>query len=210
MARRRCQLGSVFPVLVLALFLIGCPKRPPTITTAAATPAPGAPLPATALWTPPPPPAAPVVPVEVVVTPVAETAPAPAPAPAPDPVPLAPPPPPEFGANGALKDVHFDFDKYEIRPAALEVLDANAAWMKANPDYLILVEGHCDERGTSEYNLALGERRAKATLSYLLSRGLEAGRFTLVSYGRERLLCSEPNEACWTQNRRAHFLVKGR
>jgi peptidoglycan-associated lipoprotein len=209
MARRRYHLGFVFPVLVLALFLIGCPKRPPTITTTAGTPAPGAPLPAVALWTPPPTPvvpAEPVVPVEVVVTPVAETA----PAPAPDPVPVAPPPPQEFGANGALKDVRFDFDKYQIRPAAAEILDANAAWLKANPDYLILVEGHADERGTSEYNLALGERRAKATLSYLLSRGLEAGRFTQVSYGRERPLCSEQNEGCWTQNRRAHFLVKDR
>ncbi|MBI3029586.1 MAG: peptidoglycan-associated lipoprotein Pal [Candidatus Rokubacteria bacterium] len=124
-------------------------------------------------------------------------------------MPVLPPPPQEFTAIEALKDVHFDFDKYEIRPADVEILDANTAWMKANPEYLILVEGHADERGTNEYNLALGERRAKATLNYLLARGLAADRFTLVSYGKERPSCSERNEACWAQNRRAHFLVKG-
>ncbi len=203
MARRRYHLGTVAPVLVLALFLLGCPKRPPTISMAAGTPAPGAPLPATALWTPPPPP--PPVAVEAVVIPVAE----PAPAPPPAPVPIAPPPPKEFAAVEALKDIRFAFDKYDVRPGDAEILDANAAWLKANPDYLILIEGHADERGTGEYNLALGERRAKATLNYLLSRGLEAGRFTLVSYGKERPVCSEQNEACWGLNRRADFLVKG-
>ena len=205
MARQTWHLGTIFPVLVLALFLVGCPKRPPTITMTAATPAPGAPSPAVAApWTPPPPP---VVPTEA-PSPVAEAAPPP-PEPAAPPVPTAPPAPLEFTASEALKDIHFDFDKYDIRPGAAETLDANAAWMKANPNYLILVEGHCDERGTGEYNLALGERRAKATLNYFLSRGLEASRFTLISYGRERPLCSEPREECWTQNRRAHFLVKG-
>ena len=201
MVQRRRNL--VFLVLVLVLFLMGCAKHLPTVTLAAATPAPGAPAPAVALWTPPPPP--PLTPTEA-VTPVAETA----PAPPPPPVPLVPPPPQEFAAIDALKDIRFAFDKYEIRPADTEILDANAAWMKANPDYLVLVEGHADERGTNEYNLALGERRAKATLNYLLARGLAADRFTLVSYGKERPLCSGPNEACWTQNRRAHFLVKGR
>lgn len=200
MVQRRRNLIFLVPVLVL--FLMGCAKHLPTVTLAAAAPAPGAPAPAVALWTPPPPPA--VTPTEA-VTPVAETA----PAPPPPPVPILPPPPQEFAAIEALKDVHFDFDKYEIRPADAEILDANAAWMKANPDYLVLVEGHCDERGTNEYNLALGERRAKATLNYLLARGLAADRFTLVSYGKERPLCSEPNEACRAQNRRAHFLVKG-
>ena len=200
MVQRRLSL--VFLVLVLVLFGMGCAKHLPTVTLAAATPAPGAPAPAVALWTPPPPPPAPV---EAPVTPVAETA----PAPPPPPMPVLPPPPQEFAAIDALKDVRFDFDKYEIRPADTEILDASAAWMKANPDYLILVEGHADERGTNEYNLALGERRSKATLNYLLARGLAADRFTLVSYGKERPLCSEPNEGCWAQNRRARFLVKG-
>ena len=197
MVQPRRNLICLVPVLVL--FLMGCAKHLPTVTLAAATPAPGAPAPAVALWTPPPP--APVTPTEA-VTPVAETAPAP-------PVPVTPPPPKEFTSVEALKDVGFDFDKYEIRAADAEILDANAAWMKANPDYLVLVEGHCDERGTNEYNLALGERRAKATLNYLLARGLAADRLTLVSYGKERPLCSDATEACWGQNRRAHFLVKG-
>ena len=200
MVQRRRNLVFLVPVLVL--FLMGCATHPPTVTLAAATPAPGGPAPAVALWTPPPPP--PLTPTEA-VTPVAETA----PAPPPPPVPIVPPPPQEFAAIDALKDIRFAFDKYEIRPADTEILDANAAWMKANPNYLVLVEGHADERGTNEYNLALGERRAKATLNYLLARGLAADRFTLVSYGKERPLCSEPNEACWGQNRRAHFLVKG-
>ena len=200
MAHRRWNPGPAFLVLALALFLMGCPKRPPTITLAAATPAPGAPAPAVSLWSPPPPP--PVVPTEP-VTPVAEAAPA-----SPT-IEVAPPLPREFAAIEALGDIHFDFDKYDIRPGDAVILDANAAWLKANPNYLVLLEGHCDERGTDEYNLALGERRAKAALSYLLSRGLDANRFTLVSYGKERLLCSEQNEACWGRNRRAHFLVKG-
>ncbi len=200
MVQRRWNLVFLVPVLVL--FLMGCAKHLPTVTLAAATPAPGAPAPAVALWTPPPPP--PVTPTEA-VTPVAETAPAPPPLS----VAVMPPPPQEFAAIDALKDIRFDFDKYEIRPGDTEILAASAAWMKANPEYLVLVEGHCDERGTNEYNLALGERRAKATLNYLLAQGLAADRFTLVSYGKERPLCSDPNEACWIQNRRAHFLVKG-
>jgi peptidoglycan-associated lipoprotein len=80
--------------------------------------------------------------------------------------------------------------------------------MKANLNYLILIEGHCDERGTNEYNLALGERRAKTTMSYLVAQGIAATRFTIISYGEERQFCTEKNEECWAKNRRAHFLVK--
>jgi peptidoglycan-associated lipoprotein len=80
--------------------------------------------------------------------------------------------------------------------------------MKDNPSYLMLVEGHADERGTNEYNLALGERRTKATVNYLVGRGVSSGRLTMVSYGEERPLCTEHTEACWAMNRRAHFLVK--
>ncbi len=80
--------------------------------------------------------------------------------------------------------------------------------MKSNPNSLILIEGHCDERGTNEYNLALGERRAKSTMNYLVSQGVRANRITLISYGEERPQCTEKTEACWTKNRRAHFLVK--
>jgi peptidoglycan-associated lipoprotein len=111
-------------------------------------------------------------------------------------------------AVAALKDINFDFDKYEIRPGDAKILDANAAWLKNNARNLVLIEGHCDERGTQEYNLALGERRAKAAMSYLAALGVQAGRITIVSYGAERPLCKEQGEACWAKNRRAHFLIK--
>ena len=107
-----------------------------------------------------------------------------------------------------LHDIYFDFDKYEIGADAAKTLDANAAWLKSRPNYLLLVEGHCDERGTTEYNLTLGDRRAKATMNYLVSRGVEARRITVVSYGEDRPQCQGHNEACWAKNRRARFLVK--
>jgi peptidoglycan-associated lipoprotein len=109
-----------------------------------------------------------------------------------------------------LKPIHFDFDKYDVRPADARVLDENAKWMKANSNYLVLIEGHADERGTNEYNLALAERRAKATLNYLLAHGVAAPRMSLISYGEERPVCSEKHEACWAKNRRAQSLVKAR
>ena len=114
----------------------------------------------------------------------------------------------EFAANANLKDVYFDFDKYDIRPEAAKILDANATWLKANPGNLVLIEGHCDERGTAEYNLALGERRAKSTMNYLVGQGVAASRITVISYGKERPVCTEKTEACWAMNRRAHHLVK--
>jgi len=120
------------------------------------------------------------------------------------------PSPKEFVAIPELRDVFFDFDKYDVRPGDAKVLDANASWLKSNPDNLVLIEGHCDERGTNEYNLALGERRAKATMNYLVSQGIQASRITIISYGEERPLCSEKTEDCWAKNRRAHFLVKPR
>lgn len=118
------------------------------------------------------------------------------------------PAPREFTAIAALRDIGFDFDKYEIRPGDAKILEANAAWMRANAKHLILIEGHCDQRGTDEYNLALGERRAKATMNHLVALGVRANRVTIVSYGEERPLCAEHNDACWDRNRRAHFLVK--
>jgi peptidoglycan-associated lipoprotein len=109
-----------------------------------------------------------------------------------------------------LKDITFDFDKYDIRPADAKTLDTNATWLKSNPNHLVLIEGHCDERGTNEYNLALGERRAKSTMNYLVSQGVQASRITIISYGEERPACSQKSEECWAKNRRAHFLVKAR
>jgi peptidoglycan-associated lipoprotein len=122
--------------------------------------------------------------------------------------PAARPIPGEYASTPELEDVHFDFDKYDIRPGDAKILDADATWLKNNADRLVLIEGHCDERGTNEYNIALGERRARATLNYLVARGVAATRITIVSYGEERPLCSEHTESCWAQNRRAHFLAK--
>jgi peptidoglycan-associated lipoprotein len=118
------------------------------------------------------------------------------------------PSPKEFVEISALSNVHFDFDRYEIRSPDKAILDENAKWLKANPTAFLLIEGHCDERGTNEYNLALGERRAKATRDYLISDGIDGARITVISYGEERPLCTERTEACWAKNRRAHFLVK--
>jgi len=120
------------------------------------------------------------------------------------------PNPREFVPTVELKDIHFEFDRAEIGSEAATVLDANAQWLKANPSHLVLVEGHADERGTSEYNLALGDRRAKASMNYLIAHGVRANRISIISYGEEQPLCREHTEECWTQNRRAHFGIKAR
>jgi peptidoglycan-associated lipoprotein len=118
------------------------------------------------------------------------------------------PAPQEFLETAALRNIYFDFDKYEIRPGDAPILEENAKWLKTSANTLVLIEGHCDERGTNEYNLALGERRAKATGDYLVSLGIAASRITTISYGEERPVCTERAESCWAQNRRSHFLVK--
>lgn len=114
----------------------------------------------------------------------------------------------EFAAVADLRDIYFDFDKYDVRPDDAKILEANAKWLNANSGYLFLIEGHCDERGTDEYNLALGEKRAKSTLNYLVSQGVAANRATIISYGKERPVCAEHAESCWAKNRRAHFTAK--
>ena len=116
----------------------------------------------------------------------------------------------EFVAAPELKTVRFDFDKALLRPDAVDALTSNAAWLKQNVDTLVLIEGNCDEKGTSEYNLALGDRRAKAAMDYLEANGIAKDRMTTVSYGKERPACSENTEECMKQNRRADFKVKSR
>jgi peptidoglycan-associated lipoprotein len=106
-----------------------------------------------------------------------------------------------------LKDIHFDFDRYEIRPGDEEILRENAAMLKKNPEMKIQIEGHCDERGTEEYNLALGERRANQTKKYLISLGIASNRISTISYGEERPLDKGHNEEAWAKNRRAHIVV---
>jgi peptidoglycan-associated lipoprotein len=110
--------------------------------------------------------------------------------------------------------VYFDFGKATIRPDDVKVLDANAAWLRANPGYILLIEGHCDSRGAAaaknEFNLDLGERRAQAAMTHLIAQGVHPSRITILSYGEERPLCTEQSERCWRQNRRSRFLVKPR
>jgi peptidoglycan-associated lipoprotein len=118
--------------------------------------------------------------------------------------------PSEFAPNPNLNTIYFDFDKYDIRPNDAKTLDGDAAWLKTNADNLVLIEGNCDERGTAEYNLALGEKRAKAAMNYLVAQGIQANRITIISYGKERPVCTEKTEACWAQNRRDNFLTKER
>jgi peptidoglycan-associated lipoprotein len=106
-----------------------------------------------------------------------------------------------------LKDIHFDFDKYDIRSGDAEILKENAALLMKYPKVKIQVEGHCDERGTNEYNLALGERRANAAKKYLLSLGVSTDRISSISYGEEKPLDAGHNEEAWSKNRRGHFVI---
>jgi peptidoglycan-associated lipoprotein len=108
-------------------------------------------------------------------------------------------------AMAALQDVHFDLDKSDIRDADKPVLTAIAAFMKQYPQANVFIDGNCDERGTAEYNLGLGERRAHTAMAYLVGLGVPAGRLTTTSYGKEKPVCMESIESCWFRNRRAHF-----
>ena len=129
----------------------------------------------------------------------------------------AKPPPPkpkppveeDIAASFAARvhDVYFDYDMYDIRPDAVPVLQANADWLRAHPKANIVVEGHCDERGSAEYNLGLGDRRANSTRDYLLSLGISGNRIRTISYGKERPQCTESQEGCWQRNRRSHFVL---
>lgn len=109
--------------------------------------------------------------------------------------------------RGLFEDIYFDFDKYDIRPEGKPVLSGIASWLMKNPDARLSIEGHCDERGTNEYNLALGDRRAKAARDFLTALGVAAKRIEIVSYGEEKPQCTEQTEECWAKNRRAHFVV---
>jgi peptidoglycan-associated lipoprotein len=114
---------------------------------------------------------------------------------------------PEEG--GVLKDVRFAYDSYDLDASARDVLAANASWLKEHPGTRTEIEGHCDERGTIEYNLALGARRAKAAKDYLVSLGISPDRLSTISYGEELPLCHDATDACWARNRRVHFVILG-
>lgn len=152
--------------------------------------------------------------------PVAET-PAPVPPPPPPPPPVAPPVPPtpseaelfarkslaELNAERPLGDVFFDYDRADLSADARDMLLRNASWLNRWTSTSILIEGHADERGTSEYNLVLGERRAAAVRDYLVSLGVAASRLRVVSKGEEDPVCFEASESCWRQNRRGHSVI---
>jgi peptidoglycan-associated lipoprotein len=144
------------------------------------------------------------VPIEEEVEPIEEVP--------PPPPPLEEEPEPEEVVEEAepiiLEDVFFDFDKYNVKDEYKSVLSGNADILIANPEVKLLVEGHCDERGTNEYNLALGEKRAKAVIDFLVAYGVQMRRLSMVSYGEERPFDSGHDEAAWAKNRRAHMVMQ--
>ncbi len=158
---------------------------------------------------PPPPPAPP---------PAAAAPVTPPPPPPPPPAPTPPPAPltedqlfarktvDDLNAEKPLSDVFFDLDKNDLKDEARAALQKDAEWLKRWPTTKATIEGHCDSRGTPEYNLALGERRASAVRDYLVSLGVTGDRLLAVSKGKEAPFCTEENEACWSQNRRGHFV----
>lgn len=115
----------------------------------------------------------------------------------------------DFKRSVTSNTVHFGLDQYDIDPEARAILDSQAAWLQRYPNVRITIEGHCDERGTREYNLALGDRRANAAKNYLAARGVTADRMTVISYGKERPIALGSDEASYAQNRRAVTIVLG-
>ena len=152
---------------------------------------------------PPPPPAASPTPTVVTLEPT--------PAPTPKPTPVSAEEDIKkmtlVKVASYLKPAFFDYDKADLRGDARDVLAANAAWLKSHPTIIFTIEGHCDERGTAQYNLALGDRRANSAKEYLVSLGIDAGRVKTVSYGKERPFATGHDEDSWAKNRRAHFVV---
>ncbi|HME33544.1 MAG TPA: peptidoglycan-associated lipoprotein Pal [Terriglobales bacterium] len=128
----------------------------------------------------------------------------------------APPPPPEQTSNAGeaslfaqnMQDVFFAYDSYDIEPQYQKVLQADARFLKQHPSIKFTIEGHCDERGSTEYNLALGDNRANATKQALIQLGISGDRMRTISYGKEKPFCTESNESCWQQNRRGHFVYQ--
>jgi len=112
-----------------------------------------------------------------------------------------------FKDTSSLQDIHFKFDRYDLDEDSRSTLRKNASYLKADSSAVIEIQGHCDERGTNNYNVALGERRAHSTKMYLVSQGVSARRIHTISYGEERPFCFDSNAACWQKNRRAHFRI---
>jgi peptidoglycan-associated lipoprotein len=179
-----------FALIATVLAAAGCAKKTPTVEpvapTAAAAPVPAAP-------TPPPPPRA-TEPLPVPPEPIREE-------------PVTSSSLDDLNRNSPLKPAFFTLDSSEIDTAARSVLDADATLLRQNSSWVVTIEGHCDERGTPEYNLALGERRAGAALAYLVSLGIPASRLRTVSYGKEFPFDPGHDDSAWAKNRRAHFVI---
>ena len=112
-----------------------------------------------------------------------------------------------FTASSDLKDIHFKFDQFDLDDNSRAVLQKNAEYLKNNPNLHVEVQGHCDERGTNNYNIALGERRAHSTKEYLVAQGVNSRNVHVISYGEEKPFCFSSGEVCWQENRRAHFMI---
>ncbi|HUO06252.1 MAG TPA: peptidoglycan-associated lipoprotein Pal [Candidatus Binataceae bacterium] len=111
------------------------------------------------------------------------------------------------GEQGPLDDIHFAYNEYTVEPQDDAILKKNADWLNSNSSARVQVEGHCDERGSEEYNIALGAKRAQAAKDYLVTLGIPANRISTISYGKELPVCTEHDETCWAQNRRDHFAI---
>jgi peptidoglycan-associated lipoprotein len=180
----------VWPLIAFALvttLVVGCRKKAPV--TAAAIPPPAPPV---AVAAAPPPPAAEAPPASDPWSGDLDALNA------------------YIREHGLLADVYFDYDRAELRQDAREQLAKNGRFLAAHPDLVVAIEGHCDERGTSAYNLALGQSRAYEAKEYLGQLGAGAQRLQTISYGKERPVCTEEREDCWWRNRRARFVVVGR
>jgi len=180
---------------LMSLLFSGCHRKPKTVPQAAPPVEAPAPKPPRAPEPPPPPPSAPEPTAEAPFDPYAGdlkdlTA--------------------YAVSQGLLGDVFFDFDRAELSESARDRLVTNARFLNDHPELLVRIEGHCDERGTNEYNLALSERRANAVREYLGSLRVEPGRSQTLSLGEEKPFCTESHEGCWRENRRAHFVLSGR
>ena len=116
---------------------------------------------------------------------------------------------PAYTPSGVImqEDIYFEFDSSTLTPAAQDNLLRKAEWLRENSDVTVTIEGHCDDRGTNEYNLALGDRRAESAKAFLVDLGIDAMRLTTISYGEERPVCNQRNEECWAKNRRGNFVV---
>ena len=169
------------PVIVLMSMLVfwGCPKKAEVTSTEAPKEA----------------------------APAAEAPKAEAPAPAPE-VAKEAPVEKAAAAEAGLQAIYFDFDKSFVRDDAKSVMKANAEWLKANPKAKVKIEGNCDERGTKEYNQALGQRRAASAKKYLVDMGVSSSRISLISYGKEKPVCTESTEDCWQKNRRDDLVAE--